>query len=142
MNQKERIEIRCEKRQGWIGVDLDGTLAEYYGWDGRPKDGGGIGEPVEEMRMRVMSWLEAGKDVRIFTARVAPSRNDSASILMAQQQFHWIHEWCLEHLGRSLPVVCQKDMAMIELWDDRCVQVIPNTGEPAVNYKPDDREVF
>ena len=23
---------------------------------------------------------------------------------------------------------CFKDLGMIELWDDRCVQVIPNTG--------------
>jgi hypothetical protein len=29
-----------------------------------------------------------------------------------------------------LPVTCEKDMAMVEFWDDKAVQVIPNTGEP------------
>ena len=35
---------------GWIGVDLDGTLAEYHGWNG-----GAIGEPVPAMLARVVS---------------------------------------------------------------------------------------
>ena len=30
----------------------------------------------------------------------------------------------------SLEITNAKDMDMIELWDDRCVQVIPNTGKP------------
>jgi hypothetical protein len=39
-----------------------------------------------------------------------------------------IEAWCIKHIGQSLPITCQKDYGMIELWDDRCVQVIPNTG--------------
>lgn len=42
-----------------------------------------------------------------------------------------IERWCLEHIGIVLPVTNVKDYGMIELWDDRAVQVIPNTGEPA-----------
>lgn len=38
---------------GWIGVDLDGTLALYKGWSG-----GTIGEPVPLMAARVKDWLE------------------------------------------------------------------------------------
>ena len=39
--------------EGWIGVDLDGTLAEYLGWQGM----GHIGEPIAPMVERVKAWL-------------------------------------------------------------------------------------
>ncbi len=104
---------------GWIGVDLDGTLAHYTTW---PKDGS-IGEPIPVMVDRVKGWLAEGKDVRIFTARVACEDRDDRD-----KQYGLITEWCLEHLGQILTVTCQKDYGMIELWDDRCEQVIPNTG--------------
>jgi hypothetical protein len=42
-----------------------------------------------------------------------------------------IDAWCLEHLGRTLEVTAIKDYGMLQLWDDRCVQVIPNTGRRA-----------
>jgi hypothetical protein len=29
----------------------------------------------------------------------------------------------------KIPITCCKDRGMIELWDDRAVQVIENTGE-------------
>jgi hypothetical protein len=38
--------------------------------------------------------------------------------------------WCKEHLGVELPVTCTKDYQMVELWDDRCVQVLFNSGIP------------
>lgn len=41
-----------------------------------------------------------------------------------------IEKWCQMHIGGILPVTNVKDYAMVELWDDRAVQVIPNTGEP------------
>lgn len=103
---------------GWIGVDLDGTLAHYDGFAG-PEH---IGEPVVEMVERVQRWLEAGLDVRIFTARVC--YGDSQGCRPA------IEAWCLKHIGRVLPITCEKDYGMIELWDDRCVAVEPNTGKP------------
>lgn len=96
---------------GWIGVDLDGTLAEYNGWRG-PND---IGRPVRRMRVRVVRWLSEGKDVRIFTART-------------QDSYPAIRRWCIKHLGRELPITNVKDYAMVEFWDDRAVQVEPNTG--------------
>jgi hypothetical protein len=79
------------------------------------------------MRLRVLSWLDAGVDVRIFTARVAPA-STPGRMVDAQRQYGFIMDWCAEHLGRPLPITCQKDMAMIELWDDRAVQVEKNTG--------------
>jgi hypothetical protein len=42
-----------------------------------------------------------------------------------------IQEWCLKNVGIVLPITNQKDYAMTELWDDRAVQVVQNTGERA-----------
>ena len=102
--------------KGWIGVDLDGTLAEYDHWRGIAH----IGPPVPAMLERVKRWLAEGKDVRIFTARVS----DRDKMLAT----HSIVEWCREHIGRPLPVTNIKDFGMVELWDDRAVQVERNTG--------------
>ena len=102
---------------GWIGVDLDGTLAEYHGWKGIEH----VGDPVPKMLARVRNWLASGQPVRIVTARVGGQDSNEARI--------YIERWCKVHLGCVLPVTCSKDFEMIELWDDRCVQVLPNTGE-------------
>ena len=101
---------------GWIGVDLDGTLAEYHGWNG-----GAIGAPVPAMLARVKEWLAKEQSVKIFTARACT--NDAEQIAL-------IKAWCVQHVGQELEVTATKDLAMIELWDDRCIQVIPNKGVP------------
>jgi hypothetical protein len=100
---------------GWIGVDLDGTLAHYDGWKG-PEH---IGEPVHEMLERVRAWIGEGKEVRIFTARA-----------WDPVQVPYVHDWLVKHGLPRLAVTNVKDFLMVELWDDRCVQVIPNTGKP------------
>lgn len=99
--------------QRWIGVDLDGTLAHYDHWRGIEH----IGEPIEEMKERVINWVLSGQLVRIFTARA--TRPESIPV---------IEEWTLEHLGFVLPVTNVKDFGMVELWDDKAVRVIVNTG--------------
>jgi hypothetical protein len=58
---------------GWIGIDLDGTLAKWG--EGYNVDVERIGDPVPSMVGRVKRLLEDGEDVRIFTARVAPFRD-------------------------------------------------------------------
>lgn len=105
--------------KGWTGVDLDGTLAYYNGWKGSAH----IGEPIPKMVDRVIRWIKKGRNVKIFTARVSqPDYNDAV-----------IQAW-LEKVGIGrLPVTNVKDMHMIELWDDRCVQVVKNTGERLIN---------
>ena len=107
--------------EGWIGVDLDGTLAEYLGWQGM----GHIGEPIAPMVERVKAWLAVGKDVRIFTARVCSGQSQEEIDVFLREYTRW----CFRVFGRQLPVTCEKDWKMIKLWDDRCVSVIPNTGE-------------
>lgn len=109
---------------GWIGVDLDGTLAEYAGWQGPAH----IGRPVERMLRRVKEWLAEGKDVRIFTARVSYDAGNDERMAQASAARLAIEAWCGNHLGRVLPITNIKDYGMYELWDDRAVQVFPNTG--------------
>lgn len=109
--------------ESWIGVDLDGTLAHYDGWRGILH----IGEPVPAMVERVKRWLAAGLRVKIVTARVGTQREDVPDEISAIRCV--IQQWCWKHVGAPLEVTCQKDFGMVELWDDRAVQVVPNTGE-------------
>lgn len=111
--------------KGWIGVDLDGTLAIYDGWKGVEH----IGAPVLPMVDRVKRWLAAGKVVKIFTARAYCPPNDPARAEENARGLAAIRAWCLEHIGQELEVTCVKDYGMIELWDDRAVQVVVNTGK-------------
>lgn len=133
----------------WIGVDLDGTLAKM------PPDGNImiIGEPLAPMVNRVKAWLAEDKDVRIFTARVGKTPSEaecrdtiratfpyaypwafrSASSIDVRQwwlnyQEVIISRWCETHLGRRLPITATKDFDMIQLWDDRAVRVMTDTG--------------
>lgn len=105
---------------GWIGVDLDGTLAVYDGWQGPTH----IGEPVPSMVERVKRWKQDGVDVRIMTARVSDPDEDVVREVVAA-----IERWCLREIGWLLPVTCAKDYGMVALYDDRAVSVVQNTGE-------------
>jgi hypothetical protein len=106
---------------GWKGVDLDGTLAEYHGWDN-----GRIGAPVPTMMKRVKAWLAAGREVRIVTARVAVGAGRTYQQIACEH--NRVVDWCEQHIGRRLPVTASKDFMMLELWDDRVVHVEKNTG--------------
>lgn len=103
--------------RGWIGVDLDGTLAYYHGWRGVDE----IGPPVPIMLERVKTWLDEGVDVRIFTARVCRRAHRRIATRA-------IGDWCEQHGLPRLPVTNAKDYQMIELWDDRAVRVEINVG--------------
>lgn len=118
---------------GWIGVDLDGTLADYSGWKGATH----IGAPVPAMVARVKRWLAEGHEVRIFTARVTEAGTlvgDRSRESTTEVRQH-IELWCKEHIGVVLPVTNVKDFGMVELWDDRAVRVVANTGEPCCGGK-------
>lgn len=73
--------------QGWIGVDLDGTLAVYDKWVGWWH----IGEPVPKMLERVKLWLSIGTRVKIMTARVHPGKEDADACREA------IRQWLEKH---------------------------------------------
>lgn len=114
--------------KGWIGVDLDGTAAHYSKW-GNLLD---IGEPVWPMIYRINDWIRDGYEVRIMTARIAPPYVPDT--LTREDVERAIQNWTEEHTGYRLAVTCSKDLNMIELWDDRAVQVEPNTGEPTTYW--------
>lgn len=101
---------------GTIAVDLDGTLAFYDRWRGIEH----IGEPIPEMAQRVKFWISRGVKVVIFTARAS-----------TPEAIPFINAWTKRHFGKVLPVTNQKTFDIVELWDDRAVQVIPNTGKRA-----------
>jgi hydroxymethylpyrimidine pyrophosphatase-like HAD family hydrolase len=105
-----------------IGVDLDGTLAKWYGRaiiDYIPDK---IGDPIPEMVARVKKWLAQGKEVVIFTARVHPSNADAEIARLATQR------WCLDNFGVILEVTCMKHPRMTWIFDDRAVSVEKDTG--------------
>lgn len=113
---------------GWIGVDLDGTLVEY------PHSFPAIGPEIPQMVARVKAWLAEGRDVRIFTARVAlipglRSAHGEADEDFAADQQERIRLWSAWTFGCVLPATALKDFQMVELWDDRCIQLITNSGE-------------
>jgi hypothetical protein len=98
---------------GWIGVDFDGTLATDEG-----------SNPIPAMVERIKRWLSLGIEVRIVTARV--SENCGMRNLPLERKL--VEDWCLLHIGQKLKVTCEKDFNMYQLWDDRAVQVIKDTG--------------
>ena len=81
----------------------------------------------------MIQWVCEGRVVRMFTARAfsmlypagTPAHEESKQVIGT------IHTWLIYHGLPPLPVTCFKDFGMAELWDDRCVQIIPNTGRRA-----------
>lgn len=103
----------------WIGVDLDGTLAHDISNSPDDKGLGEIGSPIKPMLNRLKKWIAEGKTVKIFTARASSAR-----------QVAMVKKWLIKNGLPDLEVTNVKDLRMIELWDDRCVQVMTNLGEP------------
>ena len=133
--------------QGWYGFDLDGTLAVYDGWRGIDH----IGAPVAPMVALIQNlyFLPPGRRVKILTARVAP-RPNVETLPNPYLENHWcieepderpwtmkstwtalefIQDWCWRVLGFVPEITHEKDHLMLNLFDDRVVQVEPNTGK-------------
>ena len=101
-------------RKGWIGMDLDGTLARAETLSGTSK----IGAPIPEMVSLAARFAREGVTVKIFTARASDP-----------EQVDKIHQWLRQNGLPEFEVTNVKDFEMIRLYDDRAVQVITNTGE-------------
>lgn len=97
-----------------ILVDLDGTLAFYDHWRGKEH----IGEPIPEMLNRVKQMISEGKTIRIFTAR---AEHDD--------YIPFIRTWLEKYGLGGLAITNQKDMNCTEIYDDKAVQIITNTGK-------------
>jgi hypothetical protein len=106
----------------WVGVDLDGTLAEFV-----ITGDNSIGKPVQPMVDLVRRIIyEDQIEVKIFTARVSGHPDSEEPRVAAVRIQDWLEKQC--GLPR-LEVTNVKDFYMVELYDDRAVQVVFNTGE-------------
>jgi hypothetical protein len=106
----------------WIGFDFDGTLARKTHWTGKGQ--GEVGEPIMPMVNRVKQLLKDGKKVKIVSARVSSISSEKDR----KEGERLIKEFCKKHFGQELEVTCEKDYLMTALFDDRAVQVFPDTG--------------
>jgi hypothetical protein len=103
-------------KRGWYGFDLDGTLARYDHYVGPLH----IGDPIPATIAILQQKLAEGYECRIMTARAHEPVNP--------QMIGAIQAWCRKNIGVELPITNQKDFQMIALYDDRCIQLEPNTG--------------
>ena len=145
-------DTRGVEGKGWYGFDLDGTLAKYDGWKGIDH----IGEPVKPMVELIKRMHDEGKVVKIVTSRVSPRKNPEwrfnpyrrrpeyasgdgpvdaeRGVLWAfYNRKEWgatefVADWCQHYLGFIPEIVYRKDLLMLELYDDRAKQVVPNEG--------------
>lgn len=106
-----------DKEKLWIGVDLDGTLAYHNKFRGIDY----IGKPIPIMLYRVRKWIEKGYRVKIVTARASEPEGIPP-----------VRAWLKKQGLGDLEVTNEKDYDMIELWDDRAVRVLANTGNPII----------
>lgn len=97
----------------WIGVDLDGTLAQYHGNMGKR-----IGEPIAPMLEMVMALLASNIEVRIFTARASDAN-----------QLPAIKGWLNRHGLGHCAVTNVKDFDCHLIVDDRAARAIWNQGQ-------------
>lgn len=144
------IDTHGDTGKGWYGFDLDGTLAVYDKWEGINH----IGEPVKHMVDLIKKMHAEGKVVKILTARVAPredieirpnpyptdqavydaiGRDNEERYRDIYQAPKWtardfVSDWCLKNLGFLPEITHEKDHLMLELYDDRVKQVVPNEG--------------
>jgi len=88
----------------WVGFDLDGTLAEYDGWQG-PEH---IGAPIPEGLALLQDEMDNGFEIRIFTSRADDPKN-----------IPYVQQWCLENIGRVLEVTNVKDPDCVRIYDDK-----------------------
>lgn len=118
---KEETKKSTKENRPWVGVDLDGTLAEYTEWRGTTH----IGKPVRAMCDLVKLLHKQGEVIKIFTARVSDAEEDPKKVAKVKKN---IQDWCEEHLGFRPEVTDRKDYCMVALYDDRAIQVVQNSG--------------
>ena len=94
----------------WIGVDLDGTLAEELPGAFDPEK---IGEPRKSMLRLVRLWLRKGKKVKLFTARAAEPKHIPP-----------IEVWLKKH-DLDIEITNEKDPGCTQIWDNIAHEVDP-----------------
>ena len=141
--------------EGWYGFDLDGTLAVYDRWHGIDHIGYPIppmvnlirsmhahGRRVKILTARVAPHLCG--ETHATGCKCGRCEEEASRPPVMQEQYlvelgedgmtvkrrasDYIRAWCAVNLGFIPEITHQKDYLMLALFDDRVVQVEPNTG--------------
>ena len=142
--------------KGWYGFDLDGTLAKYDKWEGIDHIGEPV-KPMVDLIKRMHAEGKVVKILTARVApranaeyknreKCAPPDYAATADLsgFSVDMKTWIEnmylgldmwgarefvfDWCLKNLGFLPGVTHEKDHLMLELYDDRVKQVVPNEG--------------
>ena len=142
--------------KGWYGFDLDGTLAKYDKWEGFDHIGEPVKPMVGLIKKmhdegKVVKILTARVSPRANTEYKArekcapPDYVTTADFsCLSTKAKTWVEnmylyldtwgarefviDWCLKNLGFLPEITHEKDHLMLELYDDRVKQVVPNEG--------------
>ena len=142
--------------KGWYGFDLDGTLAKYDKWEGIDHIGEPVERMVDlikrmHMEGRVVKILTARVAPRAnteykdrekcappeyaatadFSGFPADAKTWIENMYLGLDTWgarEFIIDWCLKNLGFLPEITHEKDHLMLELYDDRVKQVVPNEG--------------
>ena len=142
--------------KGWYGFDLDGTLAKYDGWKGIDHIGEPVelmvariktmhdeGKVVKILTARVAPRANAEYKDREqcappdYVAKADFSGLSANAKAWVKNMYlyldtwgarEFVIDWCLRNLGFLPEITHEKDHLMLELYDDRVKQVVPNEG--------------
>ena len=144
-----------ETGKGWYGFDLDGTLATYDGWKGIDHIGEPVkpmvdlirkmhdeGKVVKILTARVAPRHNVNTDPALgpdgpedtydgeqsVSTFVRHADGAPACAVKRKYASDFIREWCEANLGFLPEITHEKDHLMLELYDDRVKQVVPNEG--------------
>lgn len=108
---KEEVD---KPKQLYYYVNFDATLATYNRW----KNIGDTGEPIPKMKQKVLSWIQKGIIIKIFTARAYNEENKKH-----------IRKWLiLNGFPPNLEITNIKGIECDLIFDDKAREVIHNTG--------------
>ena len=142
--------------KGWYGFDLDGTLAKYDGWKGIDHIGEPVKPMVDLIKkmhedgkvVKILTARVAPRSAAEYKYREKcnpPEYTETADFswfpvnaktwiknmylgLDTWGAREFIIDWCLKNLGFLPEITHEKDHLMLELYDDRVKQVVPNEG--------------
>jgi hypothetical protein len=104
----------------WVGVDLDGTLAEEVKVD--ENYALTIGKPYPKVIAFVKDLIDSGVKVKIFTPRVSEMEPRHAAAEKA------IRKWTKAQFGTPIPSTATRDYLCVTILSVKVKQLVPDTG--------------
>ena len=150
--------------QGWYGFDLDGTLAVYDHWRGIDHIGAPVAKTVRLMkrmhedglRVKILTARVSPRlcgETHATGCKCGHCEDEARKPPIMQEQYFvelgedgvsvkrkasdYIRDWCADTLGFIPEITHEKDYLMLNLFDDRVVQVEPNTGRVLGRMPPE-----